>query len=341
MKNNLILVTGGGGYIGSVLVPFLLKKKFKVIVVDRFFFGDFLPKRNKNLKIIKLDVRYLNKKNFKKVDTVIDLVGISNDPAGEYFKKETKLINYKSRVRNAKLARSCGVKKYLLPSSCSIYGFQKKIVNEASKVNPLTEYAKSNYNAEKEILKIATSDFCVSIIRQATVFGFSPRMRFDLAVNGMTEGAVKNNILPLMRNGSQIRPLVHVKDVARCMLFMINKKKESINKQIFNLGSKQCTLSVKNIGFAVRKSVGQKVKIKWYGDPDNRSYNVSFNKIEELGFKAIYDIAYGVKEIKYEMQKNNLKKDTKTLTLDWYKFLEESNLIISKVSVKNKILKGL
>ncbi|MCX7948454.1 MAG: SDR family oxidoreductase, partial [candidate division WOR-3 bacterium] len=174
-----VLVTGAGGYIGSVLVPKLLQRGYEVIAVDRFFFGKDKLKQTDGLYIVQEDVRFMKPDLLKGVDFVVDLVAISNDPTGERFNEATWQINYQARVRTAKLSKNMGVKRYILPSSCSIYGFQEEMVDEESPTNPLTTYAKANEKAEKDILPLADKDFVVVVLRQATVFGYSPRMRFD------------------------------------------------------------------------------------------------------------------------------------------------------------------
>ena len=220
-----ILVTGAAGYIGSILIPKLIAEGHKVTALDRFFFGDTLTDSN-NLIKIRSDARNYDKNLLKGQDAVIDLVAISNDPAGEAFKDATYEINFEARKRTATLAKEFGVKRYILPSSCSIYGFQEldSVATEESPSNPLTHYAKANEMAEQAILPLADNDFCVTILRQATVFGYSPRMRFDLAINGMTFGAWKDRILPLMRDGKQWRPMIHVSDTADAMIFMLTKR---------------------------------------------------------------------------------------------------------------------
>ena len=334
-----ILVTGASGYIGSVLVPMLLKKKYKVIAIDRFFFGNFL-KKNKNLKILKADTRNLKSSYFKKIYGIIDLAAISNDPSGEYFKKETIDINFKARFNTAKFAKKNGVKIYILPSSCSIYGFNKNIVNEDSETNPLTTYARANLLAEKNILPLSDKNFCVTVLRQATIFGYSPRMRYDLAINGMTEEAFRTKNLPIMRNGNQVRPLLHVKDTSRAIIFVLEKEKKIINKQIYNVGSKKCTKTILEMAKIVQKNI-KNIKLKWYGNPDIRSYNVDFTKINSIGFRTKFDLEYGVQEIiqKLKKTKNNYKKNI-NITLDWYQALEQFAPYVLNSQIKNKIIKN-
>lgn len=334
-----ILVTGASGYIGSILTPMLLSKGYKVIAFDRFFFGDNLKNHKSLLKIYE-DIRNINYKILKGVDAVIDLAAISNDPSGEFFKKETKDINFKARLNCATLAKKNNVKRYILPSSCSIYGFNKNLVDENSKVNPLTTYAKANYLAEKNILALSSKNFCVTVLRQATIFGYSPRMRFDLAINGMIEGAYTTKKIPIMRDGKQIRPMLHVRDTARAIMFFLKQDENIINKQIYNVGSKICTVSIKEMATIVKKNL-KNLKLEWYGNIDNRSYNVSFDKIENIGFRANYDLNYGVKEILMKLRKSdkNLKTD-KTITLQWYKLLEKFSPYITRSQINNKMVKN-
>ncbi len=244
-----ILVTGAGGYIGTTLVPKLLTKGFKVTAVDRFFFGEELVKEHPNLNLIKDDSRRITKKIFKGIDAVIDLVAISNDPSGELFGDVTYEINRDSRIRTARMAKDSGVKRYILPSSCSIYGYQNEgfIANENSQTNPLTTYAKANLEAEKGVLPLSDNNFVVIVLRQSTVYGYSARMRFDLAINGMTYGAWSTRKLPLMRDGNQWRPMVHVSDTADAQIFMLTANQKLVNGEIFNVGSEENNYQLKDL----------------------------------------------------------------------------------------------
>ena len=338
MKN--ILVTGGGGYIGTTLVPMLLEAGYGVRVLDRFFFGRDLLTPHANLEIVVEDSRRLSTQHLEGVDAVIDLVAISNDPSGELFQDATYQINHRSRQHCAELAKAAGVHRYILPSSCSIYGFKDAdvVADETSPPAPLTTYARANEMAEQSVLQLADEHFCVVVLRQATVFGLSPRMRFDLAINGMTYGAWKTGKLPLMRDGSQWRPMVHVRDTAKAQIFMLEAEHSRINGEIFNVGSAANTYQIGPLGETVAKCVPKDVQIEWYGDPDHRSYRVSFDKIEALGFRAELTAADGVAEICAALDAGAIDRETRTITLDWYKQLVDWHRIVREVEMYGGII---
>ena len=334
-----ILVTGAGGYIGTTLIPKLLKKGHSVTAVDRFFFGSEKLAAHERLNLVQEDSRKIDPELFKGIDAVIDLVAISNDPSGELYQNQTYQINHQSRFNTAKLAKQNGVKRYILPSTCSIYGFQNKdyIADENSKTNPLTTYAKANEMAEKDILPLSDNNFCVVVLRQSTVYGYSPRMRFDLAINGMTYGAWKYGKLPVMRDGTQWRPMVHVSDTANAQIFMLTADQEYVNGQIFNVGSKENSYQIGPLAEIVKKVVGN-VDIEWYGDADLRSYNVSFDKIESIGYKAEKVAEDGVREILLKLEDGSLEKTLDTITLDWYEELTRWHKKIKEVEKYGGIL---
>jgi len=338
-----VLVTGAGGYIGSVLTPKLLEQGYRVKAVDRFFFGKDKLTTHPHLELIQEDSRKLSKTHFSGVDFVIDLVAVSNDPSGELFERATWQINHESRANTAKFAKEMNVKRYILPSSCSIYGFQDNIVDETSETNPLTVYAKANEKAEHDVLRLADDQFTVTILRQATVFGASPRMRFDLAINGMVYGAWKNKTLPLMRDGKQYRPMVHVQDTTDVMILLLTEDQNKINHQIFNVGGNENNYQLGPLGQLVADEVSKQlntpVNIEWYGDVDHRSYKVSFDKIERvLQWKPQWDAKRGAKEIVEKLSHGELEKSTQTITLDWYKELEKWRKIIEQVELYGGIL---
>ena len=319
-----VLVTGGGGYIGTVLVPLLLENGFKVKVVDRFFFGKGrLPEENEDLEIVEGDIRWIGKEIFKDVDAVIDLAALSNDPAGELDPIKTWSINHLGRFRIASLAKSMGVKRYILPSSCSVYGFQDDIVDETSPLNPLTTYAKANLQAEYDVLSLADKNFTVTVIRQATVYGLSKRMRFDLAINGMVRGFFVNGKIPILRDGTQWRPFVHVRDTSKAMMMILKSDPDVVNGEIFNVGSNEQNYQIFDLAQRVAKAIGIPFEYEWYGDPDHRSYRVDFSKIKNvLGFTPDYNAEKGAVEVWNALKNGEVSPDDPTtITVKWYQKL--------------------
>jgi nucleoside-diphosphate-sugar epimerase len=309
-----ILVTGAGGYIGSTLVPLLLEAGHEVRALDRFFFGrDKLPEHDR-LEAIDWDCRNQDREHYRGVDAVIDLVAISNDPSGEAFKGQTWEINRRARYACARTAKQWGVPRYILPSSCAVYGFQDGIVDETAKPNPLTTYAKANLHAEKDVLRLADEKFCVTVLRQATAYGPSPRMRFDLSLNVMSYEALMRGMVTVGRDGTQWRPFASVRDLARAQMFMLTADPKAINGQIFNAGGENVQL--KDLAATIAKETG--ASIAWEGQPDKRSYRVRFDKLERLGFERSRSVKDGVREV-VEAVRNGLDRTPDTITLDWYK----------------------
>tara|TARA_Y100001970_G_scaffold149443_1_gene183384 strand:+ start:24470 stop:25510 length:1041 start_codon:yes stop_codon:yes gene_type:complete len=342
-RNKTILITGGGGYIGSELSKYLLKKKYNIIILDRFYFNNnpsFI--KNKNVKIVKGDNRNIDNNIFKKVSTVIDLVSLGIAPSGSNaYDKYTNEINFESRFKNAKKSKKFGVKRYIFPSSCSVYGFQNsKICNEASKLNPQSSYAKSKIKCEKNILPLGDKNFTVTALRLPTVFGVSERMRFDIIVNAMTFDALENKKIKLLRNGKQRRPFVHIKDVCRAFHFFINKDVNLINNQIINIGDESNNINLIDLVSLIFKTLKIKKKIEWYGAKDDRSYFVSYSKMRQLGFKCLYNLDYGINEIHKNYNLGLLRKSTDTISLKWFDELMKWNEIIEKIKLNNYILKN-
>lgn len=335
-----VLVTGAGGYIGTTLVPMLLERGYAVRALDRFFFGADLLAPHPALEMIRADTRRLEPSHFSGVDAVIDLAALSNDPSGELFQDATWQINHQARARAALLAKQAGVERYLLPSSCSIYGFQEQgvVASETSPPNPLTTYARANLAAEGDVLPLGDAGFTAIVIRQATVYGYSKRMRFDLAINGMTYGAWKTGVLPLMRDGTQWRPMVHVRDTSAAMCFLLEAEAGKVNGQVFNIGSDENNYQLRPLAEIVAAHVPRKVDIEWYGDPDHRSYRVSFDKIEALGFKAKLGAADGVKEICAALEAGTLDKTPRTITLQWYQELVKWHRIIRETELDGRMI---
>jgi len=186
---------------------------------------------------------------------------------------------------------------------------------------------------------LASEKFTTTMLRFATVFGLSRRMRFDLAVNGMVLGFFKNKQIPIMRDGKQWRPFIHVKDVAEAYVQTIKAPKEKINGETFNVGSDKQNYQILSLAKEVATGIKIPFKKKWYGDPDHRSYKISFKKIQDvLGYKTKFTIADGAREINHALKKGKVTDSLKTKTVDWYKYLLESKKIVDFISIKNTIL---
>ena len=336
-----VLVTGGAGYIGSVMSRILLEKGYDVTVLDRFFFGtDSLTDITDKITLVKDDIRFFNPELLKGIDAVFDLAALSNDPCGELDQEKTLDINYKGRVRVANLAKKHGVKKYVFASTCSVYGFQEELINEESNLNPLTTYAKASMLAEKEILPLADKNFSATVLRQATVYGFSHRMRFDLAINGMTLGYYRNGKIPIMRDGKQWRPFVNIKDTSNAFIKILETEPELVKGQIFNVGSDEQNIQIFNLAKLVAEACNLPFNYEWYGDCDTRSYRVSFKKIKDtLNFKPQTTIKNGAKNIFNALKEGRLNPDDpRMITVKWYKHILKMQQFMKDTEINGVIL---
>lgn len=336
-----VLVTGGAGYIGSVLLRVLLEKGYDVVCLDRFFFG-LEPVRDiaDRVSLVKGDIRWFDASIIKGIDAVIDLAALSNDPSGELDPKKTMDINYRGRVRVASLAKKYGVRRYILASSCSVYGAGEKVIDECSEINPLTTYAKANYLAERDILPLTDKSFCVTILRQATVYGLSYRMRFDLAINGMVRSLFKEGMVRVMRDGSQWRPFVHVKDACRAFLTALEAEEELVRGETFNVGSNEQNYQILGLAKLVAEAVNLPFKYEWYGSPDLRNYRVNFDKIRKrLGFKPEYTPAHGAREIYEALSRGEVDPDDpRTIRVQWYKHLLYMQKFLRDIEINGVLL---
>ena len=336
-----ILVTGGAGYVGSILISDLIKQH-DVVCLDRFFFGKNYLSQEKftnKVELIQDDIRWFNPKILENIDLVIDLAAMSNDPSGELHPRKTFDINHLGRTRVAKLSKKFGVKRYILASSASVYGFQEKIVNEESTTNPLTTYSKSARLAELDILPLDDDNFTVTVLRFGTLFGVSPRMRFDLGTNAMIYSLFDTGKIIVDGDGKQKRAVLHVKDASHVYQTIINAPEEKIKKQIFNGGSDDLNYDINEVAQQIGESTGKSFEIEHKGTNDLRSYTASFAKIKEiLNFSPKYSIKDGVDEIYQGLDSGAIKKTKKTITLEWYKHLISSPELTDQVKMYDTIL---
>ena len=341
MKISNILVTGGAGYIGSVLIPSLIEENYNIKCLDRFFFGkEFLSSKrfNENLELIQDDIRWFDPKILKDIDLVLDLAALSNDPVGELNPELTFEINHSGRTRVAKLSKEYGVPQYILPSSASVYGQQKEIATEESTVHPLTSYSKANHMAEKDVLSLNDDNFTVTVLRFSSVYGISPRMRFDLAVNSIVLDLFKTGKI-LVHGKNNRRPFIHIKDAIRAYKTVIESSKEKIQGEIFNVGSNDQNYLIHELAKEVGNAIMNNYELEAKDTHDNRSYFASSNKIENrLGFKTKYAVQDGSREIYNALKDGSLVYNFKMITLEWYKHLLSNPKISEEFSINGKLL---
>lgn len=283
-----ILITGGCGYIGSVLIPSLLKKGHKIISIDTQFFGNFLPK-HKNLKNIKLDISKIQDKHFKNINTVIHLASISNDPSALINSKITWETNVLNTLKLLNLSKKNKIKKFIFASSGSVYGIsKKKKVDEKSNLIPISDYNKTKMIGE-QLAEGFKNFFNIVILRPGTVCGISRSLRLDLTVNAMTFSALRNKTINV-NGGNQVRPHVHIEDMVDTYHFFIERKK--INGT-YNVGFENH--SIINIAKIIKNKIPSvSIKIKKSIDP--RSYRLYSRKILKKGFKPKKNIEIAIRE---------------------------------------------
>lgn len=299
-----VLVIGGAGYIGSVLVRELLKEGYHVKVMDSLLQGDHGIKElyeHDNFEFVKGDLTniYDALDAMKDVDAIVHLAGIVGDPASKLNPKDTLAINYFSTRSLADMAKYLGISKFIFASSCSVYGFREDTCTEETETNPLSLYAETKIMSEQALLESAGNGFCPVILRFATAYGLSYRMRFDLVVNLLIAKAVVDKIITVYGEGKQYRPFVHIRDISQAILKILKAPPEKVCGEIFNVGSDAQNISIKELAEMIHEEIPD-AELKFIKEKeDNRSYIVSFKKIREvLDFSAQYTIKDAIHEIK-------------------------------------------
>jgi len=341
MQNLNILVTGGAGYVGSVLIPSLIEDNHHVKCLDRFFFGDEFLSSDQfkgNLELIRDDIRWFDPKILHDVDVVIDLAALSNDPVGELNPEKTYEINHKGRARVGKLSKEAGVPKYILASSASIFGQVEGVATETSDVFPLTAYSKANHKAEIDNLALNDEEFTVTALRFSSLFGVSPRMRFDIAVNEMVLELYKTKKITVRGKTNQ-RPFLHLKDAANAYRLVLNAEKEKISGQIFNVGTDEQNYQIGNLAQEVAKAIDVDCTLELGDNKDHRSYFTSFKKIQKtLSFTPKFSVGYGAKEMYSALENHTIDDSIITITLKWYKHIMSDPKLLKKLSIDGKLL---
>jgi nucleoside-diphosphate-sugar epimerase len=297
-----VLVTGHKGYIGTVLVPMLLEEGFDVVGFDSDLFAECTFMDGiRDVPEIKKDIRDVQISDLAGIDAVMHLAALSNDPLGDLNPELTYEINHKASVRLAELAKQAGVKRYIYSSSCSNYGAAgDAVMDENSALNPVTPYGISKVRAEQEITRLASDEFSPTFLRNATAYGVSPRLRFDLVLNNLVAWALTSGLVYLKSDGSPWRPIIHIEDISRAFIAVLKSPRETVHNQTFNVGRNDENYRIHELAEIVKDTVpGCRISFAEDAGPDARCYRADFSKIAALlpSFKPVWDARKGALQL--------------------------------------------
>ncbi len=342
-----VLVTGGGGYLGSSLIPLLLAAGHRVTALDRFYFGKEplagpLREHSDQLTLQRADVRGVSTADFDGFDAVVDLAGISNDPTCEIAPELTRGINLEGCARVAAKAAEAGVARFVFASSCSVYGHgQEEALTETSALRPVSLYSKCKAASESSLGELAArTPMSITTLRLATLFGVSGRTRFDLAVNVMTKNAYVSRRITVEGGGRQWRPFLHVNDAARAFALVLERPIAQVTGRVFNTGGDDNNVRIQQLAYRVRDQVPGTEIVMAPTDPELRDYNVSFARIRsELGYLPERSIDDGIAEVLLALREGKIDPDDRRgYTRQQYLFLSEIERTYERLALDGKIL---
>jgi nucleoside-diphosphate-sugar epimerase len=308
-----VLLTGHNGYIGSVMAPILLAAGHEVVGLDTYLFEEctFGP-TDMDLPALRVDLRDVSVDTLRGFDAVVHLAALSNDPLGSVNAEVTYDINYRASVTLATLAKSAGVSRYVYASSCSLYGVAgDAVLAEDAAFHPVTPYAKSKVLVEQEVSRLADDSFSPTFMRNATAYGVSPRLRADVVVNNLTGFAFSTGEVLSQSDGTPWRPLVHVEDISRAFLAVLEAPRERIHNEAFNVGATSENYQIRDISEIVCAIVpGAHVRYADGAGPDPRCYRVDCGKIAALlpSFRPAWTVRLGVQQLFDAFQQHGLSQ---------------------------------
>tara|TARA_Y100001970_G_scaffold130723_1_gene161158 strand:- start:17265 stop:18296 length:1032 start_codon:yes stop_codon:yes gene_type:complete len=312
-----VLITGDKGYIGSILTKYLSKYSYTIIGYDTGFFESCnLSETFDEYTSIKKDIRDFESADLHNVDAIIHLAALSNDPLGELKSGITEEINRDAAIRVAEIAKMNNVKRFVYMSSQSMYGISdtsNELDEYTSEKNPLTAYAKTKWEAEQSINKLADNNFTVISLRPSTVFGVSPRIRTDIVFNNLIASAFTTKKIVIKSDGTPFRPIIHILDVCNAVKAVLEAPKTLINKRAYNIGIKNGNYTVKMLAETVKKNInGSTLVFSGEHGNDSRTYKVSFKRIfTELSdmYEPEWDLSRGANELINFFNQIKLKKE--------------------------------